>query len=466
VSKAINNHDYLNFQSTAIQDMLRGSIKLFLLTRDVYPYFVVLLFIAIIYSLGTIFEQTQGLSSCISYDATDMIISVSCKSASLRDIREQINDPGILSIENEDRIWRLNAGIVVEEDATLYINSSDVTWLKILSKKSNEDKQENEEQSKTNVIEVHGSLKIDSIKLTSWDASTNDYVRNPGSRDLSDNHLEIGTPRPHISIESDATGITDITNSELAYLGYEGGVGAGPDDGITYFGGDGSTLKNNNIHDLYFGFYSNGVGHITIENNAIHHNAHYGLDPHTGTHDMIIRNNQVYENGGIGIICSLDCFNIIIEDNKVYNNTKMGIMFSRNMYDSIARNNIISHEDKGIVISESHDNQIYNNFVSHSGRGIDLDKESYDNVIRSNVIQNIPDGDDALHIEEGAADVNTVHSNKIINSNKEIPSVNHSKDEVNESQDENELKELKESPSTKPPPLEHRNNDPFSTLTG
>jgi parallel beta-helix repeat protein len=466
VSKAINNHDYLNFQSTAFQDMLIESIKLFSLTRDVYPYFVVLMFIAIIYSLGAIFGQTQGLSSCISYDATDMIISVSCKSASLRDIREQMNDPGVLSIENDDRIWRLNAGIVVEEGATLYINSSDVTWLKILSKNNNGDKEENKETSKTNIIEVHGSLKIDSIKLTSWDAPTNDYVRNPGSRDLSDNHLELGTPRPHISIESDATGTTDITNSELAYLGYEGGVGAGPDDGITYFGGDGSTLKNNNIHHLYFGFYSNGVGHITIESNAIHHNAHYGLDPHTGTHDMIIRNNEVYENGGIGIICSLDCFNIIIENNKVYNNTKMGIMFSRNMYDSIARNNIINHEDNGIVISESHDNQIYNNVVSHSGRGIDLDKESYDNVIRSNVIRNIPDGDDALHIEDGAADVNTVHSNKIINSNNEILSVNHSKDEVNESEDENELKELKQSPSTKPPPLEHRNNDPFSNLIG
>jgi parallel beta-helix repeat protein len=53
----------------------------------------------------------------------------------------------------------------------------------------------------------------------------------------------------------------------------------------------------------------------------------------------------------------------------------MGIMFSRNMYDFIARNNVISLEDKGIVISESHNNQIYNNVASDSGRGIDLDKE-------------------------------------------------------------------------------------------
>ena len=28
--------------------------------------------------------------------------------------------------------------------------------------------------------------------------------------------------------------------------------------GITYFGGAGSIIKNNDIHNLYFGFYSNG----------------------------------------------------------------------------------------------------------------------------------------------------------------------------------------------------------------
>lgn len=49
-------------------------------------------------------------------------------------------------------------------------------------------------------------------------------------------------------------GTTDITNSELAYLGYEGGVNGGPVVGITYFGGPGSIIKNNDIHDLYFGF--------------------------------------------------------------------------------------------------------------------------------------------------------------------------------------------------------------------
>ncbi|MGE5661272.1 MAG: right-handed parallel beta-helix repeat-containing protein [Ignavibacteriales bacterium] len=125
-----------------------------------------------------------------------------------------------------------------------------------------------------------------------------------------------------------------MTNSELVSLGYESGYGGGR-TGLRYEGGDGSEIKGNNIHDMYFGFYSKGVGGIMIEDNFVQNNIHYGLDPHTGTHDMTIRNNSVHDNGSIGIICSLDCYNIAVEDNTVYDNTKMGIMLSRNMTDSI-----------------------------------------------------------------------------------------------------------------------------------
>jgi parallel beta-helix repeat protein len=42
-------------------------------------------------------------------------------------------------------------------------------------------------------------------------------------------------------------------------------------------------IKNNNIHNSRFGFYSVSASNILIENNVIHHNFMYGLDPHTGT---------------------------------------------------------------------------------------------------------------------------------------------------------------------------------------
>ena len=112
-------------------------------------------------------------------------------------------------------------------------------------------------------------------------------------------------------VEADATGTTNITNSHIGYLGYEGGWGA-KTSGLHYNAGDGSILKNNDIDNLYFGFYSVGIGHIVMENNRIHNSGHYGIDPHTGTHDMIIRNNTVYQNNGTAIICSVDCYNIML----------------------------------------------------------------------------------------------------------------------------------------------------------
>ena len=111
-----------------------------------------------------------------------------------------------------------------------------------------------EDGKNTNGLLVFGSLKINSVKITSWNQSTRDYAKNPGNRDLCENRVEKGSPRPFISGESDAVGITDITNSELAYLGYEEGVNGGPVVGITYFGGAGSIIKNNEIHNYTLAF--------------------------------------------------------------------------------------------------------------------------------------------------------------------------------------------------------------------
>src|ERR671919_101139 len=324
-------------------------------------------------------------SECVTFDSEVRMITTNCETANLTQIDSQIKNPDVIRKDaNVDKGWILNAGITVAENATLYINSSDTSWLKIIA-----------DGETAHPILVIGSLKIDSAKITSWNPNTNNYTSSEDSHRNGED-VQIGTPRPFFVVEEDTTGTTDITNSEIAYLGYESGYGGGH-TGLRYEGGDGSIIRGNNIHNLYFAFYSKEVGEMRVENNHIHDNIHYGLDPHTGTHDMSIKNNTIHDNGSIGIICSLDCYNIVIEDNKVYNNTKMGIMFSRNMFNSIARNNFVSNEENGIVISESHNNEIYNNTVSNSGRGIDVDEDSYENVIYNNTIIDILDPSEALH---------------------------------------------------------------------
>ena len=356
------------------------------------------------------------------YDSEEKIITVNCKSANLTDIDNQLKDPGILhketSTNDYDAIWLLNAGIVVAEDAILYINSTDTSWLKIVS-----------DGETAYGIHVLGGLKIDSVKITSWNLETNSYAITN----------EDGTiPRPFIRAEPEATDTIDIINSEIAYLGY--GVQVKEDSnkrrsGIVYYGGDNSMVKGNRIHHNMFGFYSNGVGNLILEDNHVYNNYVYGFDPHTGTHDMIIRNNTVYDTLHMGIICSLDCYNIIIEDNEVYNNTDAGIMFSRNMHDSIARNNYVHDEKRCIFVSQSHDNEIYNNRVSNCKDGIHVQHDSSDNKIYNNTILNSDNG----ILDETDTNANTFQSNTIINAKEDEISV---EDSALESEDQKEEQEI------------------------
>jgi mannuronan 5-epimerase len=173
---------------------------------------------------------------------------------------------------NNENVWLLNAGLKVEKNAILDINSNDVTWLKIIPTKKS-----------PNAIEVDGILKVDSVKITSWNPKANDYVKF-SKEAKKDPSIYTMIPRPYIKIEETATGPTEITNSELAYLGYSyNGCG-----GVTFNGGENSILKNNNIHHIYKGFYSKEMKHMLIEGNRVYDNERYGIDPHTGTYNMTI----------------------------------------------------------------------------------------------------------------------------------------------------------------------------------
>jgi len=370
-------------------------------------------------------------SSCITYNAAARVITVTCGSATLTDIYNHIHGDSVLVRQSVDGVWLLSADLVVSKGAVLRIDSGDTKWLRISSDATGTGSSTTTPYN----IDVHGSLKIDSVKITSWNTLTNNYATTNGTRqDLGVGKSEStvpGAPRPFIIVEKDATGPTDITNSEIAYLGYEKGsfTGSGT-SGLNYYGADGSILKGNDIHNLYFGFYSSGVGRFVIENNQIHDNTIYGLDPHTRTHDTIIRNNVVHDNGQFGIICSLNCNNITIENNEVYHNsdknTGAGIMFSRNMVNSVARNNNIHDEPAAAIsISASQNNQIYNNTISNSGDGINV-KNSSNNRIHNNTVINSASG---INTDRNSGSGNTIYNNQFVNTPSSSSTTNDQKHE-------------------------------------
>jgi len=352
--------------------------------------------ICMVLSLATIlvvllFSSIQNLNAaveeCISYDLADKLITLTCDSWNPSQIYSSLNNTSAMKKEN-DGTWLLNSNLKIWHDAMFHVNSTDTKWLKINST-TPEDPYH---------IDVVGNMMINSVKISSWNTTSNNYTTTDGK-----------IPRSSITVLPVASGKTDIFNSEIAYLG-DGNTSRG--QGLSYWAGDGSLIKNNTIHHMYYAFYSEQVGNITIENNTIHDDIKYGIDPHTGTHDMIIRNNRVYDNGHIGIICSLDCNNITIDGNTVSSNTNAGIMLSRNVQDSIVRNNKVQNENTGVSVSQSSSDQVYNNTISNTNNGIQVKLNSSNNTIDNNSIQNSKRC--GIEVSQGSSK-NTIVSNKLLN---------------------------------------------------
>ncbi|HET6808648.1 MAG TPA: right-handed parallel beta-helix repeat-containing protein [Nitrososphaera sp.] len=282
-------------------------------------------------------EAGEG-GACIDYDQTENTINVNCN-ASFLDVVKTINDPKILENLGGGE-YLLNSNLEVADAVTFEMTSNDgdnLQYLKIASE---------------NGIIVYGKILINGVKITSWNASSNDVV----SQDMN------GTIRRGY-VQFAASEGSQIINSEFGYLGDVEPGRRGFD--LLGDGGEPShdmVIRGNKFHDMWFAFYSNGAYNIVVDGNEYYNNIKYALDPHTITYDMNITNNYLHHNP-IGAICSDRCYNILIEGNMIHHNTDYGIFFSRNMHDSIARNNQIYNATTGIMVSESPNNQIYDNTI-------------------------------------------------------------------------------------------------------
>jgi mannuronan 5-epimerase len=320
------------------------------------------------------FAAEAGEDVCTEYDQTENTLSVNCN-FSFPDVARAINDPEIVeNLGNGE--YLLNATLEIADDITFEMNSSNaddnIQYLKIVGE---------------NGIIVYGKILIDGVKITSWNASSNDVIPQDMNGTIRRGYIQFA-----------ASEGSQIINSEFGYLGdLEPGR-----RGFDLLGdGDGEpshdmVIRDSKFHDMWFAFYSREAYNITVDGNEYYNNIKYALDPHTVTHDMNITNNWLHHNP-IGVICSNRCYNILIEGNVVEHNKDYGIFFSRNVHDSIARNNHVYNSSTGLMVSESPNNEIYNNTIEGgTSQGIHL----FNPVL--------PD--------DGVTEGNLVYNNTIINS--------------------------------------------------
>ena len=138
-----------------------------------------------------------AVEECISYDLADKLITLSCGSWNPSEIFSSLNNTSAIKKEI-DGTWLLNANLKIWHDTMFHVNSTDTKWLKINST-TPQDRYH---------IDVVGDMKINSVKISSWNTTSNNYTTTDGN-----------IPRSSITVLPIASGKTDIINSEIAYLG-------------------------------------------------------------------------------------------------------------------------------------------------------------------------------------------------------------------------------------------------------
>jgi hypothetical protein len=347
-----------------------------------------LLFSVILISTQQI-QFTDASTACIGYQSGVNTITINCD-ASFLDVVQAINDPEVIQQE-EGQVaqYILNANLDVADGVTFEMTSAGdgLQYLKLAGE---------------NGIIVHGKILIDGVLITSWDISDEDVIQQDMNGTIRRGYIQFA-----------ASEGSQIINSEFGYLG---DVEPGR-RGFDLFGEGPSydmEIRGSTFHDMWFAFYSNSAYNITVDGNEYYNNIKYALDPHTTTHDMIITNNWLHDNP-IGVICSDRCWNILIEGNLIEDTTNEGIFFSRNMTDSIARNNDVINARVGIVVSESPNNQIYNNTIEGATEeGIRLlnpdiadDGVTEGNIVYNNAISSSEDGVDATRSQNNIVENTT-----------------------------------------------------------
>jgi mannuronan 5-epimerase len=331
----------------------------------------------LLFSLTLISTQqvrfTDASTACVGYQGGVNTITITCD-ASFLDVVQAINDPEILEQEEQGGQYILKANLEVADGVNFEMTSSGdgLQYLKIAGE---------------NGIIVHGRILINGVIITSWDVSNEEVIQQDMNGTIRRGYVQFA-----------ASEGSQIINSEFGYLGdIEPGrrgfdlFGEGPSHDMV--------IRGSKFHDMWFAFYSREAYNITVDGNEYYNNIKYALDPHTITHDMVITNNWLHDNP-IGAICSDRCYDILIEGNLVEDTTDIGIFFSRNMTDSIARNNHVINARVGILVSESPNNQIYNNTIEEAtSQGIRLlnpdvtdDGVTEGNMVYNNVISSSEDG--------------------------------------------------------------------------
>jgi parallel beta-helix repeat protein len=306
-------------------------------------------------------KAPAGLAA--TFDAAgDKIVLSGGQNVTLPALSAKLNKPDLLK-ETAPGEWLLGKTLEINQGASLKIAAPTVRWLKLRS---------DDAGKYTSVKAIGGGIDISGTCITSWNEAKGtvdeDYLNGRG-----------------FILARDGAQMT-IDKAELQYLGF----GDVESYGLSWrTEGSGGHITNSLIAHLYFGLYSFDVGGLTVSDNEVRNNVLYGIDPHTGSHNLTIERNVVHDNGKHGIILAEDCVDSVIRDNVVYRNEHHGIvLYLHSDRNVIEGNETFGNAAQGININEASNNTIKSNRVyDNIESGIGIGQTAKDNVVQDNDVR-------------------------------------------------------------------------------
>ena len=338
---------------------------------------------------GPILPLAGDNQPCVTYNNSTRTINICGGLTNLKTINKILQNSLVLNNTSE-KIWFLDANIWISNGATLFINSSDTSWLKINSTSP----------ESAYAITTIGNLIIDKVKVSSWNSSTK-----------SESALSFyEVPRSYLVMNWNGTGQMNITNSILNNLGFNGTNGTW---GISYYSGAGSKVQNNSISSNYRSLYfGQNASDISIADNDINKGLQSGLNLYKSS-NLSITNNKIVNNRAHGIACLEQCDSILIKNNEISNNLREGINLNQKTTKSFLFDNVLYNNSRsGIGIWNSTDNIIARNTVAQGRFGITIADNAYNNSMSQNSINNSHQS--GIHVHSNARN-NEVKQNIVSN---------------------------------------------------
>jgi poly(beta-D-mannuronate) C5 epimerase len=218
---------------------------------------------------------------------------------------------------------------------------------------------------------TQGMLKITGVYVRASDTKVPDTFTVP-TRDIG---------RPFLLATQDSRMI--IEDSTFKYLGRDWNSSYG----LTWSKGSTGSVSDSNFDHDFIGFYSNDSAGLRVMRDNFYHNSLYGIDPHSGSSQLLVEYNISDFNGRHGIIFSDHVTDSIVRYNVTKGNGLNGIMMdAASAGNTIEHNTITDNDSDGLVIADSNHNVVADNTVSGNRVGITVRGSTRDTKVFGNTL--------------------------------------------------------------------------------